>query len=53
MQDNTKFDLQILSKIQLPPKMTKAFVEELRRKYPEPLAIKDSATYEFVSTSAS
>ena len=48
MADNTRFDLQILSRIELPPKMTKVFVDKLKEKHPEPLAIKDSATYEYV-----
>lgn len=45
--DKTEFALQIYGTIELPPKMTKKYVEKLRKEHPQPLAIHDSATYEF------
>ena len=47
-EDKTSYDLEIKSPlIILPERMTEEKVEELRRRYPQPLAIVDSATHEF------
>ena len=48
MKDKTDYGLEIKGPlIILPERMTEEKVEELRRRYPQPLAIVDSATYEF------
>jgi len=47
MYDRTDSAFYFLDKIELPPKMTNKFIKKLRRKHPQPLAINDSATYEY------
>ncbi len=47
MNDNTEYLWSIINRIEIPPKMSKCFIEKLKQEHPEPLAIDDSTTYEY------
>ena len=47
MQSKTDSIFHTLSKVEIPPKMTREFVKKLREKHHQPLAINDFATYEY------
>lgn len=53
MYDKTGSVFFAISKIELPPKMTKDFIKKLQSKHPQPLAINDSATYEYQTEGSS
>ena len=48
--DSTEYKLNIIGRIELPPKMAEEFIDDLRKKHLPKLAVNDASTYEYESS---